>query len=200
MAEKILFDNVAPVCPMQQLAERESEDLTTRVMDLLTPIGKGQHGLIVAASRQENNDAPRRLANTIARKTTKVSASSCSSTSAPREVTDMQRTVKGEVISSTFDEPPSDTSRWPTWSSRRPSGLVEHKRDVVILLDWLTRFARAHNAIIPSSGKVFSGGLNANALQRPRRFFATARNIEEGSSLSRHRHGHRGHGQPPGAT
>src|SRR5262250_859156 len=163
--DKILFDNLTPLYPMERLRlEHESENLTTRVMDLLCPIGKGTRGLIVAAPRTGKTVLLQNLANAIAKNHPEVYLIVLLIDERPEEVTDMQRSVKGEVISSTFDEPP--------------------QRDVVILLDSITRFARAHNAVIPSSGKVLSGGLDANALQRPRRFFAAARNVEEGGSLT----------------
>jgi transcription termination factor Rho len=183
--EKIFFDNLTPLYPMQRLRlEHESEDLTTRVMDLLTPIGKGQRGLIVAAPRTGKTMMLQSIANAIAKNHPEVYLIVLLIDERPEEVTDMQRTVKGEVISSTFDEPPQRHIQVADMVIEKAKRLVEHKRDVVILLDSLTRFARAHNAIIPSSGKVLSGGLDANALQRPRRFFATARNIEEGGSLT----------------
>ncbi len=157
--DKTLFDNLTPLYPMERIRlEHDADNLTTRAMDLLCPIGKGQRGLIVAAPRTGKT--------------------------VPEEVTDMQRSVKGEVISSTFDEPPQRHVQVADMVIEKAKRLVEHKRDVVILLDSITRFARAHNAVIPSSGKVLSGGLDANALQRPRRFFAAARNIEEGGSLT----------------
>jgi transcription termination factor Rho len=183
--DKIFFDNLTPLYPMERLRlEHESENLTTRVMDLLTPIGKGQRGLIVAAPRTGKTMMLQSIAHAIAANHPEVYLIVLLIDERPEEVTDMQRTVKGEVISSTFDEPPQRHIQVADMVIEKAKRLVEHKRDVVILLDSLTRFARAHNAIIPSSGKVLSGGLDANALQRPRRFFATARNIEEGGSLT----------------
>src|ERR671930_1905975 len=183
--EKIFFDNLTPLYPMERLRlEYDAEDLTTRVMDLLCPIGKGQRGMIVAAPRTGKTMMLQKLANAIAKNHPEVYLIVLLIDERPEEVTDMQRSVKGEVISSTFDEPPQRHVKVADMVIEKATRLLEHKRDVVILLDSLTRFARAHNAIIPSSGKVLSGGLDANALQRPRRFFATARNIEEGGSLT----------------
>jgi transcription termination factor Rho len=183
--DKIFFDNLTPLYPMERLRlEYDAENLTTRVMDLLTPIGKGQRGLIVAAPRTGKTMMLQSIAHAIAKNHPEVYLIVLLIDERPEEVTDMQRTVKGEVISSTFDEPPQRHIQVADMVIEKAKRLVEHKRDVVILLDSLTRFARAHNAIIPSSGKVLSGGLDANALQRPRRFFATARNIEEGGSLT----------------
>ena len=183
--DKIFFDNLTPLYPMERLRlEHDSENLTTRVMDLLTPIGKGQRGMIVAAPRTGKTMLLQSLAHAIAANHPEVYLIVLLIDERPEEVTDMQRTVKGEVISSTFDEPPQRHIQVADMVIEKAKRLVEHKRDVVILLDSLTRFARAHNAIIPSSGKVLSGGLDANALQRPRRFFAAARNVEEGGSLT----------------
>ena len=183
--DKILFDNLTPHYPMERLRlEHTTENLTTRVMDLLCPIGKGQRGMIVAAPRTGKTMMLQSIAHAIAANHPEVYLIVLLIDERPEEVTDMQRTVKGEVISSTFDEPPQRHIQVADMAIEKAKRLVEHKRDVVILLDSLTRFARAHNAIIPSSGKVLSGGLDANALQRPRRFFATARNIEEGGSLT----------------
>jgi transcription termination factor Rho len=164
--------------------EHDSDNLTTRAMDLLCPIGKGQRGLIVAAPRTGKTVLLQNLANAIAKNHPEVYLIVLLIDERPEEVTDMQRSVKGEVISSTFDEPPQRHVQVADMVIEKAKRLVEHKRDVVILLDSITRFARAHNAVIPSSGKVLSGGLDANALQRPRRFFAAARNIEEGGSLT----------------
>jgi len=183
--DKILFDNLTPLYPMERLRlEHDPEELTTRVMDLLTPIGKGQRGLIVAAPRTGKTMMLQHIAQAIAKNHPEVYLIVLLIDERPEEVTDMKRSVKGEVISSTFDEPPQRHVQVADMVIEKAKRLVEHKRDVVILLDSITRFARAHNAVIPSSGKVLSGGLDANALQRPRRFFATARNIEEGGSLT----------------
>jgi transcription termination factor Rho len=183
--DKIFFDNLTPLYPMERLRlEYDTDDLTTRVMDLLCPIGKGQRGMIVAAPRTGKTMMLQKLANAIAKNHPEVYLIVLLIDERPEEVTDMQRSVRGEVISSTFDEPPQRHIQVADMVIEKAKRLVEHKRDVVILLDSLTRFARAHNAVIPSSGKVLSGGLDANALQRPRRFFAAARNIEEGGSLT----------------
>ena len=183
--DKIFFDNLTPLYPMERLRlEYDAEDLTSRVMDLLTPIGKGQRGMIVAAPRTGKTMLLQKLANAIAKNHPEVYLIVLLIDERPEEVTDMLRSVKGEVIASTFNELPARHVQVADMVIEKAKRLVEHKRDVVILLDSITRFARAHNAIIPSSGKVLSGGLDANALQRPRRFFAAARNIEEGGSLT----------------
>ncbi len=183
--EKILFDNLTPLYPMEQIKlEHNPDELTTRVMDLLTPVGKGQRGLIVAAPRTGKTMLLQNIANAIAINHPEVYLIVLLIDERPEEVTDMQRSVRGEVISSTFDEPPARHVQVADMVIEKAKRLVEHKKDVVILLDSITRFARAHNAVIPPSGKVLSGGLDANALQRPRRFFAQARNIEEGGSLT----------------
>ncbi|HUO63931.1 MAG TPA: transcription termination factor Rho, partial [Terriglobales bacterium] len=185
---KVLFENLTPFHPTKRLKlERgngSTEDLTARTIDLVAPIGKGQRGLIVAAPRTGKTVLLQNLANAIAKNHPEVYLIVLLIDERPEEVTDMQRSVKGEVISSTFDEPPQRHVQVADMVIEKAKRLVEHKRDVVILLDSITRFARAHNAVIPSSGKVLSGGLDANALQRPRRFFAAARNIEEGGSLT----------------
>jgi len=183
--EKIFFDNLTPLYPQERVRlEHDADELTTRAMDLLTPLGKGQRGLIVAAPRTGKTMMLQHLANAIAKNHPEVYLIVLLIDERPEEVTDMQRSVRGEVISSTFDEPPQRHVQVADMVIEKAKRLVEHKKDVVILLDSITRFSRAHNAIIPSSGKVLSGGLDANALQRPRRFFATARNIEEGGSLT----------------
>src|SRR5918994_1466314 len=183
--EKIFFDNLTPLYPMERLRlEHDQENLTTRVMDLLSPIGKGQRGMIVAAPRTGKTMLLQSLAHAIATNHPEVYLIVLLIDERPEEVTDMQRSVRGEVVASTFDEVPARHVHVADMVIEKAKRLVEHKRDVVILLDSITRFARAHNAIIPSSGKVLSGGLDANALQRPRRFFAAARNIEEGGSLT----------------
>src|SRR5919197_829443 len=183
--DKILFDNLTPLYPMERLRlEHDPENLTTRVMDLLCPIGKGQRGMIVAAPRTGKTMMLQSIAHPIATNHPEVYLIVLLIDERPEEVTDMQRSVRGEVISSTFDEPPTRHIQVADMVIEKAKRLVEHKRDVVILLDSLKRFARAHNALIPSSGKVLSGGLDANALQRPRRFFAPARNNEEGGSLT----------------
>ncbi len=183
--EKILFDNLTPLYPMERIRlEHDPDELTTRAMDLMTPLGKGQRGLIVAAPRTGKTMMLQNIAHAIAKNHPEIYLIVLLIDERPEEVTDMKRSVKGEVIASTFDEPPQRHVQVADMVVEKAKRLVEHKKDVVILLDSITRFARGHNAIIPSSGKVLSGGLDANALQRPRRFFATARNIEEGGSLT----------------
>src|SRR4030081_3392573 len=183
--EKIFFDNLTPLYPMERLRlEHDSENLTTRVMDLLCPIGKGQRGLIVAAPRTGKTVMLQNLANAIAKNHPEVYLIVLLIDERPEEGTDMQRSVKGEVISSTFDEPPQRHIQVAEMVLEKAKRLVEHKRDVVVLLDSVTRLARAYNAVTPPSGKVLSGGIDANALQRPRRFFAAARHVEEGGSLT----------------
>jgi len=183
--DKILFDNLTPLYPQERIRlEHDPEDLSTRVMDLLTPIGKGQRGLIVAAPRTGKTMLLQAIAHAIAVNHPEIYLIVLLIDERPEEVTDMLRSVKGEVISSTFDEPPARHIQVADMVIEKAKRLVEHKKDVVILLDSITRFSRAHNAVIPPSGKVLSGGLDANALQRPRRFFAAARNIEEGGSLT----------------
>src|SRR5256714_1514943 len=187
---RINFDNLTPLYPDQKLSmevepkDTKNKDLTGRVIELVSPLGKGQRALIVAQPRTGKTIMLQAIANAIATNHPEVYLIVLLIDERPEEITDMQRSVKGEVVSSTFDEPPQRHIQVADMVIEKAKRLVEHKRDVVILLDSLTRFARAHNAIIPSSGKVLSGGLDANALQRPRRFFAAARNIEEGGSLT----------------
>jgi transcription termination factor Rho len=164
--------------------EHEAENLTTRVMDLLSPIGKGQRGMIVAAPRTGKTMMLQSIAHAIAANHPEVYLIVLLIDERPEEVTDMQRSVKGEVVSSTFDEPPQRHIQVADMVIEKAKRLVEHKRDVVILLDSVTRLARAYNAIVPPSGKVLSGGVDSNALQRPKRFFGAARNVEEGGSLT----------------
>jgi transcription termination factor Rho len=182
---KIFFDNLTPLYPAGRLKmETTKENLTGRVLDLLCPIGKGQRGLIVAPPRTGKTMMLQNVANSITTNHPEVALIVLLIDERPEEVTDMQRTVKGEVISSTFDEPPQRHVQVAEMVLEKAKRLVEHKRDVVILLDSVTRLARAYNAVTPPSGKVLSGGIDANALQRPRRFFAAARNIEESGSLT----------------
>jgi transcription termination factor Rho len=182
---KIFFDNLTPLYPAGRLKmETTKENLTGRVLDLLCPIGKGQRGLIVAPPRTGKTMMLQNVANSITTNHPEVALIVLLIDERPEEVTDMQRTVKGEVISSTFDEPPQRHIQVAEMVLEKAKRLVEHKRDVVILLDSITRLARAYNAVTPPSGKVLSGGIDANALQRPRRFFAAARNIEESGSLT----------------
>jgi transcription termination factor Rho len=182
---KILFDNLTPLYPNERIRlENEKENLSARVMDLLTPIGKGQRGLIVAAPRTGKTMLLQTIAKSIIANHPEVVLIVLLIDERPEEVTDFQRSVDAEIISSTFDEPPTRHVQVADMVIEKAKRLVEHKRDVVIVLDSLTRLSRANNAIIPSSGKVLSGGIDANALQRPKRFFGSARNIEEGGSLT----------------
>jgi len=183
--DKVLFDNLTPLYPRGRLRlETTHDNMTARVLDMMTPLGKGQRGLIVAAPRTGKTLILQSIANSIATNHPEVILIVLLVDERPEEVTDMQRTVHGEVISSTFDEPPTRHVQVAEMVIEKAKRLVEHKKDVVILLDSITRLARAYNAIVPSSGKVLSGGVDANALQRPKRFFGAARNIEDGGSLS----------------
>src|SRR5216110_2123702 len=182
---KIFFDNLTPLYPQGRLKmETTKENMTGRVLDLLCPVGKGQRGLINAPPRTGKTMMLQAIANAVATNHPEVALIVLLIDERPEEVTDMQRTVKGEVISSTFDEPPQRHAQVAEMVLEKAKRLVEHKRDVVILLDSLTRMARAYNTIAPPSGKVLSGGLDSNALQRPKRFFGAARNIENGGSLT----------------
>jgi|UniRef100_A0A7V4XS66 transcription termination factor Rho len=182
---KILFDNLTPLYPEERIKmETVRENISGRVMDLLTPIGKGQRGLIVAPPRTGKTMLLQSIANSITANHPEVALIVLLIDERPEEVTDMQRSVKGEVISSTFDEPAARHVQVAEMVIEKAKRLVEHKRDVVILLDSITRLARAYNTIVPPSGKVLSGGVDSNALQRPKRFFGAARNIEEGGSLT----------------
>ncbi|GAB4314326.1 MAG: transcription termination factor Rho [Candidatus Zixiibacteriota bacterium] len=182
---KTLFDNLTPLYPQQKFnLETEPKDLTTRIMDLLTPVGRGQRGLITSPPKAGKTMILQRLANSIAINHPEVKLIVLLIDERPEEVTDMKRSVRGEVISSTFDEPAERHVQVAEMVIEKAKRLVEHKHDVVILLDSITRLARAHNAVVPHSGKILSGGVDANALQRPKRFFGAARNIEEGGSLT----------------
>jgi transcription termination factor Rho len=182
---KIFFDNLTPLYPQGRLKmETVRDNYSGRVMDLLTPIGKGQRGLIVAAPRTGKTMLLQAIANSVTTNHPEVSLIVLLIDERPEEVTDMQRSVKGEVISSTFDEPASRHVQVAEMVIEKAKRLVEHKKDVVILLDSITRLARAYNTVVPPSGKVLSGGVDSNALQRPKRFFGAARNIEEGGSLT----------------
>jgi transcription termination factor Rho len=183
--EKVFFDNLTPFYPTERITlETARENLSARVMDLLTPIGKGQRGLIVAAPRTGKTMLLQCIANSITKNQPEVYLIVLLIDERPEEVTDMQRSVEGEVISSTFDEPPNRHIQVAEMVLEKAKRLVEYDKDVVILLDSITRLARAYNAVIPPSGKVLSGGIDANALQRPKRFFGAARNIENGGSLT----------------
>jgi transcription termination factor Rho len=183
--DKILFDNLTPLYPMERIRlEYSPEDYSTRVMDLITPIGKGQRGLIVASPRTGKTMLLQGIAKAIMQNHPEIALIVLLIDERPEEVTDWQRQVKAEVVSSTFDEPAQRHAQVAEMVLEKSKRLVEHKRDVVILLDSVTRLARAYNAIAPPSGKVLSGGLDANALQRPKRFFGSARNIENGGSIT----------------
>lgn len=182
---KIFFDNLTPLYPDERLKlETAKDNFSGRVMDLLTPIGKGQRGLIVAPPRTGKTMLLQSIANSVTTNHPDVNLIVLLIDERPEEVTDMQRSVRGEVISSTFDEPASRHVQVAEMVIEKAKRLVEHKRDVVILLDSITRLARAYNTVVPPSGKVLSGGVDSNALQRPKRFFGAARNIEEGGSLT----------------
>ncbi len=182
---KIFFDNLTPLYPDERLKLETSKDnFSGRVMDLMTPLGKGQRGLIVAPPRTGKTMLLQSIANSITTNHPEINLIVLLIDERPEEVTDMQRSVRGEVISSTFDEPASRHVQVAEMVIEKAKRLIEHKRDVVILLDSITRLARAYNTVVPPSGKVLSGGVDSNALQRPKRFFGAARNIEEGGSLT----------------
>jgi transcription termination factor Rho len=183
--EKIFFDNLTPLYPQDRIRlETISDNLSTRVLDLMDPLGKGQRALIVAAPRTGKTMLLQAIANAITTNHPEVVLIVLLIDERPEEVTDMQRSVHGEVISSTFDEPADRHVQVAEMVLEKAKRLVEHKKDVVILLDSITRLARAYNTIVPPSGKVLSGGVDSNALQRPKRFFGAARNVEEGGSLT----------------
>ena len=188
---KIAFDNLTPLYPDKQLVMEvettkveKKQDLTPRLIDLVSPIGKGQRSIIISPPKAGKTMILQSIANSIAKNYPECSLMVLLIDERPEEVTDMQRTVKGEVISSTFDEPAQRHVAVAEMVIEKAKRLVEHKKDVVILLDSITRLGRAYNAVIPSSGKVLTGGVDANALQRPKRFFGAARNVEEGGSLT----------------
>ncbi|MEA2237588.1 MAG: transcription termination factor Rho [Thermoanaerobaculia bacterium] len=182
--EKILFDNLTPLYPEHRIRLEASGNMSSRVLDLIAPVGKGQRGLIVAPPRTGKTMILQAIANSITTNHPEVTLIVLLIDERPEEVTDMQRSVKGEVISSTFDEPASRHVQVAEMVIEKAKRLVEHRRDVVILLDSITRLARAYNTVVPPSGKVLSGGVDSNALQRPKRFFGSARNVEEGGSLT----------------
>ena len=182
---KILFDNLTPLYPEEKfLLETKTENLSSRIMDMLTPIGKGQRGLIVSPPRAGKTVILQNIANSITSNHKDVVIIVLLIDERPEEVTDMQRSVQGEVISSTFDEPAQRHVQVAEMVIEKAKRLVEHKKDVVILLDSITRLARAYNTVVPPSGKVLSGGVDSNALHRPKRFFGAARNMEDGGSLT----------------
>ena len=183
--DKLFFENLTPLYPQERIKlETETDNLSARVMDLMTPIGKGQRGLIVAPPRTGKTMLLQNIAQSVAKNHPEVYLIVLLIDERPEEVTDMQRSVDGEVISSTFDEPAQRHVQVAEMVIEKAKRLVEHKKDVLILLDSVTRLARAYNTVIPPSGKVLSGGLDSNALQKPKRFFGAARNIEEGGSLT----------------
>ena len=183
--DKILFDNLTPLYPQEQLRlEHMAEENTTRLVDLFTPIGKGTRGLIVAPPRTGKTTMLQNIAHGITRNHPEVVLIVLLIDERPEEVTDMQRSVQGEVISSTFDEPPTRHVQVAEIVIEKAKRLVEHGRDVVILLDSITRLARAYNTVVPPSGKILSGGLDSNALHKPKKFLGAARNIEDGGSLT----------------
>jgi transcription termination factor Rho len=184
--DKILFDNLTPLYPNERivLETNDAVNYSVRIMDLLTPIGMGQRGLIVSPPRTGKTMLLQNIANSIAKNFKDIILIVLLIDERPEEVTDMQRSVKAEVISSTFDEPAQRHIQVAEMVIEKAKRLVEHKRDVVILLDSITRLARAYNTVVPPSGKILSGGVDSNALHRPKRFFGAARNIEEGGSLT----------------
>jgi transcription termination factor Rho len=183
--DKIIFDNLTPIYPDERaILETSHNILSTRVMDLFTPIGKGQRALIVAPPRTGKTMLLQAIANSITENHKEIFLIVLLIDERPEEVTDMTRSVKGEVISSTFDEPATRHVQVAEIVIEKAKRLVEHKKDVVILLDSITRLARAYNTVVPSSGKILSGGIDASAMQKPRRFFGAAKNIEEGGSLT----------------
>jgi len=183
--DKILFDNLTPLYPEEKLAlENKASNYTGRILDMLAPIGKGQRALIVAAPRTGKTMMLQSIANSITDNHPDVVLIVLLIDERPEEVTDMQRSVKGEVVSSTFDEPPQRHVQVAEMVLEKAKRLVEHKKDVVILLDSITRLARAYNTVVPPSGKILSGGVDSNALHKPKRFFGAARNIENGGSLT----------------
>ena len=183
--DKILFDNLTPVYPAEKIElEREADNYSTRIMDLMTPIGFGQRGLIVSPPRTGKTMLLQNIANSITENQKDVTLFVLLIDERPEEVTDMQRSVNGEVISSTFDEPAERHVQVAEMVIEKAKRLVEHKKNMVILLDSITRLARAYNSVVPHSGKILSGGVDSNALQRPKRFFGAARNIEDGGSLT----------------
>ena len=183
--DKVLFDNLTPIYPnVRYKLETKTVDTSTRIIDLLTPIGKGQRGMIVAPPYSGKTILMQKIANSIATNFPEAIIMVLLIDERPEEVTDMQRSVKGEVISSTFDEPAERHVQVAEMVLEKAKRLVEHKKDVVVLLDSITRLARAYNTVVPHSGKILSGGVDSNALHKPKRFFGAARNIEEGGSLT----------------
>ena len=183
--EKILFDNLTPLYPDERVRlETKSDNYSSRILDLMTPLGKGQRGLIVAPPRTGKTMLLQNIANSVSATDKDIHKIVLLIDERPEEVTDMERSVDAEVISSTFDEPQQRHVQVAEMVIEKAKRLVEHKLDVLILLDSITRLARAYNSVVPPSGKILSGGLDSNALQKPKRFFGAARNIEEGGSLT----------------
>ncbi|MBF8247363.1 MAG: rho [Bacteroidetes bacterium] len=183
--DRVLFENLTPTYPLQRIKlETAPGEYSMRIMDLLSPIGKGQRGMIVSPPKAGKTILLQKIANSITRNHPEVKLMMLLIDERPEEVTDMERTVSAEVVSSTFDEPPERHVQVSDMVLDKAKRLVEAKKDVVILLDSITRLARAHNTVVPHSGKILSGGVDANALHRPKRFFGAARNIEEGGSLT----------------
>ncbi|HUV58883.1 MAG TPA: transcription termination factor Rho [Desulfatiglandales bacterium] len=184
-ADKILFDNMTPLYPTERIQlETDPDNLSTRIMDLMTPIGKGQRGLIVSPPRTGKTMLLKDIANAVTKNDRNIHKIVLLIDERPEEVTDMARSVEAEVISSTFDEPPQRHVQVAEMVLEKSKRLIEHKKDVLILLDSITRLARAYNTVVPPSGKILSGGVDSNALHRPKRFFGAARNLEEGGSLT----------------
>lgn len=184
-ADKILFDNMTPLYPSERIKlETDSDNLSTRIMDLMTPLGKGQRGLIVSPPRTGKTMLLKDIANAVTKNDRDIHKIVLLIDERPEEVTDMARSVEAEVISSTFDEPPQRHVQVAEMVLEKAKRLIEHKKDVLILLDSITRLARAYNTVVPPSGKILSGGVDSNALHRPKRFFGAARNLEEGGSLT----------------
>ncbi|OGC81906.1 MAG: transcription termination factor Rho [candidate division Zixibacteria bacterium RBG_16_43_9] len=182
---KVLFDNLTPLYPEKRIQlETATEEVSMRIMDLVCPVGKGQRGLIVSPPKAGKTILLQKIANSVTANHPEIKLIVLLIDERPEEVTDMKRSVKGEVVSSTFDEPADRHVQVADMVIEKAKRLVEHQQDVVILLDSITRLARAHNAVVPHSGKILSGGVDANALQKPKRFFGAARNIEEGGSLT----------------
>jgi len=184
-ADKILFDNMTPLYPTERIQlETNPDNLSMRIMDLMTPIGKGQRGLIVSPPRTGKTMLLKDIANAVTKNDRDIHKIVLLIDERPEEVTDMARSVEAEVISSTFDEPPQRHVQVAEMVLEKSKRLIEHKKDVLILLDSITRLARAYNTVVPPSGKILSGGVDSNALHRPKRFFGAARNLEEGGSLT----------------
>ncbi|MCU0412284.1 MAG: transcription termination factor Rho, partial [Bacteroidetes bacterium] len=183
--DRVLFENLTPMYPAERLKlETVPGEYSMRILDLLSPIGKGQRGMIVSPPKAGKTILLQKIANSITRNHPEVRLIVLLIDERPEEVTDMERTVSAEVVSSTFDEPPERHVQVSDMVLEKAKRLVEAKKDVVVLLDSITRLARAHNTVVPHSGKILSGGVDANALHRPKRFFGAARNIEEGGSLT----------------